>query len=124
YASPATYTWTATAVSPGAKTVVATNGAGTTASAAITISADSTAPAAFSLSAPVAAAEVRTGVALTSAPTDAQSGIGSVSYYYCPGTTCTVATGTLIGTDTSSPYSVTWNNALNGDYTLIARATD
>lgn len=30
---------------------------------------------------------------------------------------------TLIGTDTSSPYSITWNNVPGGSYTLTAKAT-
>ena len=34
------------------------------------------------------------------------------------------ANGTLIGTDTSSPYSVPWNNVAAGNYTLTAVATD
>ena len=32
--------------------------------------------------------------------------------------------GTLIGTDTSSPYSVVWSNVAKGIYTLTAKATD
>ncbi len=32
--------------------------------------------------------------------------------------------GTKIGEDTTSPYSFTWNNAANGNYTLTAKATD
>lgn len=31
---------------------------------------------------------------------------------------------TLLGTDNSSPYSFTWNNVANGNYTLTAKATD
>ena len=30
---------------------------------------------------------------------------------------------TLIGTDTTSPYSITWNNAPAGSHTLTAKAT-
>src|SRR5207244_1437303 len=44
YAGPVNYAWTAGATAPGAKTVVATNGAGATNSDTITIAADSTAP--------------------------------------------------------------------------------
>jgi len=32
--------------------------------------------------------------------------------------------GTLIGSDTSSPYSITWNSATLGSHTITARATD
>src|SRR5690349_6032819 len=31
---------------------------------------------------------------------------------------------TLIGTDTSSPYSITWSNVPVGSYSLTAKATD
>ncbi|HKP19173.1 MAG TPA: chitobiase/beta-hexosaminidase C-terminal domain-containing protein [Gaiellaceae bacterium] len=44
YASPVSYSWTASASAPGAKTVTATNKTGLTATDTITISADSTAP--------------------------------------------------------------------------------
>ncbi len=32
--------------------------------------------------------------------------------------------GSKLGEDTTSPYSYTWNNASNGNYTLTAKATD
>jgi predicted phage tail protein len=32
--------------------------------------------------------------------------------------------GSLIGSDTSSPYSITWNNVGAGSYSLTARAVD
>ena len=31
---------------------------------------------------------------------------------------------TLLGTDTSAPYSYTWRNVPSGDHALTARATD
>ena len=34
------------------------------------------------------------------------------------------ANGTLIGTDTTAPYSMTWNNVGAGEYTFLAVATD
>ena len=45
YASPTSYSWSAGATAPGAQTIVATSGAGRTASDTVTISADSTPPA-------------------------------------------------------------------------------
>jgi hypothetical protein len=44
YSSPTAYTWTASAVAPGAKQVTATNGTGLTGTDTITVSADSTVP--------------------------------------------------------------------------------
>ena len=35
-----------------------------------------------------------------------------------------LANGTVIGSDTSAPYSFTWNNVAAGAYSLTARATD
>ncbi len=46
---------------------------------------------------------------------DADGQITSVEFY---------ANGTLIGTDTTAPYSVTWTNIPPGEYDLRARATD
>src|SRR5205814_9410737 len=43
----------------------------------------------------------------------------------CPGWTCSFSSGTSLGIDTTSPYSVTWNSMpTNGTYTVLARATD
>ena len=86
---------------------------------------DTTPPNPFSLTAPSATADVSNGVTLSSSPTD-DSSVASVAYGYCPGTTCTWATSTLIGTTTSGPpFTVTWSGQpANGTYSLIARATD
>jgi photosystem II stability/assembly factor-like uncharacterized protein len=34
------------------------------------------------------------------------------------------ADGTLVGTDTSVPYSITWTGVAEGDYDIVAKATD
>ncbi|MGB7923464.1 MAG: Ig-like domain-containing protein [Pyrinomonadaceae bacterium] len=34
------------------------------------------------------------------------------------------ADGTLVGTDTTVPYSITWTGVAEGDYTIVAKATD
>ncbi len=75
---------------------------------------------------------VHNGATLTDAASDAGSGVGSVSYYYCPSAnfttlTCTSSTPwTLIGTSSStSPYSVAWTGQpANGDYVVVAVGTD
>jgi hypothetical protein len=67
---------------------------------------------------------IRDGQALTGTGTDATSGVASISYLYCAGTTCTPAT--LIGTSSTAPsYSVTWTlMPADGAYRVLARATD
>jgi endoglucanase Acf2 len=54
-------------------------------------------------------------ITLTADAADTDGTISKVEFYN--GTT-------LIGTDTSSPYSVTWNNVAAGTYSLTAKATD
>jgi hypothetical protein len=69
-------------------------------------------------------AAIRNGQSLTATPSDATSGVASVSYYYCAGSACTPSV--LIGTSTTSPsYSLTWNSQpADGTYQVLARATD
>jgi VCBS repeat-containing protein len=125
YTSPVAYTWTATAVSLGARNVTSTNGAGGTNTAAITITADSTGPNAFSLTQPAAAARIKNGQSLDAAPTDAGAGVLSVEFRYCAGVTCVYASSTAIGTDSASPFSLAWSSQpADGVYTVLARATD
>ena len=75
---------------------------------------------------------VHNGAVLSDAAADAGSGVGSVSYYYCPSPgftslTCTSSTPwTPIGSSSNtSPYSVTWTGQpTNGDYVVVAVGTD
>src|SRR5262249_47615598 len=53
-------------------------------------------------------------ITLTATATDS-NGIAKVEFYQG---------STLIGTDTTSPYSVVWNNVSKGNYNLTAKATD
>jgi uncharacterized protein (TIGR03437 family) len=53
-------------------------------------------------------------ITMTATATDS-NGISKVEFYQ--GTT-------LLGTDTTSPYSVVWNNVSKGNYNLTAKATD
>jgi PKD repeat protein len=54
-------------------------------------------------------------ITLTATASDSDGTIAQVAFY--SGTT-------LVGTATSSPYTVTWSNVAAGSYTLTARATD
>lgn len=54
-------------------------------------------------------------VTISASASDSDGSVTQVAFYH---------DGTLIGTDTSSPYSVTWSNVAAGNYTLTAIATD
>ena len=54
-------------------------------------------------------------ITLAATATDSDGSITKVDFY---------RSGTLIGTDTTSPYSVVWNGAQKGSYELTAKATD
>jgi hypothetical protein len=101
-----------------------TDAAGNTAtSTPQTIVIDNTAPAG-SITNP-AAGTVSGTVSLTSNPTDSSSGVASVSYSYCAGTSCTPST--VIGSSTSgTTYAVSWDTTTlaNGSYLLQATKTD
>jgi hypothetical protein len=100
-----------------------------------TVTYDVTAPTA---PAPVVTAAVSSGsfinheqVTLTDAATDANSGVKSVSYFYCTGATgaCTSSNWTAIGSSTTSAgnFPVTtsiWATAAEGSYRVVAVATD
>ena len=114
-------------------------GAGNTASTSTdhTVTYDITAPTA---TAPGATAATTFGsnpifvnngaVTLTDAATDTNSGVASVTYYYCAGSTgtCTSTNGTLIGSSsvsaTSFPVTSNAPLATDGPYRVIAIATD
>jgi hypothetical protein len=70
-------------------------------------------------------------VTLTDSPSDADSGVYSVSYYYCASavTTCTSSNGTLIGSSTTAAggFAVSSASPLaspDGTYKVVAVATD
>src|SRR5205085_3207695 len=80
YSSPVDYAWTAGAADPGSKTVVATNGAGQTASDTLTIAADSTAPSGQTVSLSGGPWYTTASVPLTPADgSDGQAGLAASS---------------------------------------------
>jgi uncharacterized protein (TIGR03437 family) len=54
-------------------------------------------------------------ITLAATASDSDGTVTKVDFY---------RSGTLIGTDTSAPYSVVWTNTQKGNYNLFARATD
>lgn len=121
--APYSATWNSTTVPNGAVTLtaVARDAAGnqTTATRAVTVSnaAPDTTPPTVTLSAPAAGATVSGSAVTVSA--DAADGVGVASVEFRAGTT-------VIGTDTTAPYSVSWNTTTvaNGAVTLAAVARD
>ena len=54
-------------------------------------------------------------ITISANATDPDGSVTQVAFY---------ANGTLVGTDATAPYSVSWNNVTAGSYTLTARSTD
>jgi hypothetical protein len=76
--------------------------------------------------APTVAANIKNGAVIVDAVTDAGSGVGTVSYFYCAGTAPCTTGGTSIGSSSTGPsYSVIWNSQpADGNYQVYATATD
>jgi hypothetical protein len=92
-----------------------------TAHATAALSIDTGGPSS-SIIQPAANSSVSGIVTVTAGSTDGLSGIASVAFQYA---THGGSTWTTIGTDASSPYSVTWNaSTLSGQYDLRAVTTD
>ena len=117
--SPYTYIWNNVPAGNYTITAKATdNGSLVTASAAvaISVSAPNAAPS-VSITSPVTNATFAApaSVTISAAAADADGKVSKVQFYNG---------STLLATDTSSPYSYTWNNVPAGNYTITAKATD
>jgi regulation of enolase protein 1 (concanavalin A-like superfamily) len=104
-----TYTFTATAVD--------NDGATTTRSTTVTVNPAGNVPPVVSLTAPTSGATYNAPatIGLTASASDSDGTVARVEFYR--GTT-------LIGTDTTAPYTAQWSSAPAGTYTLTARAYD
>ncbi len=116
--SPYSYSWTG--VAPGTYTITAkaTDNLGdtkTTASVTLTV----TNPLTTSVTAPANNAVFTSGAAITvsanAATTKSGTTISKVEFYQG---------STLIGSDTTSPYSISWTGAALGTYSVTAKVTD
>jgi hypothetical protein len=118
--SPYSFPWNAGALANGSHTLTATatDAAGNTASATITVTVNNPdiVPPTVSIASPAAGASVAGTVTVQVNASD-NTGVGSVGL---------TVDGVSLGTDTSVPYSFTWNTATvaNGTHTLVATATD
>ena len=117
--SPYSYSWTGVPAGTYALTARATdNSGGVKTSTAVNVTVTNPAPPTVSLSAPANGATFAAIASITvSATATASSGatINRVEFY---------SGATLVGTDTGSPYSITWSGVTGGTYTLMARAVD
>ena len=123
--APYSVNWNTTALSDGDYDlrVVTTDDAGNTFNSATrTVTVDNTAPSSATLDTLPDA--VRNGQQLTGSAADAGSGVDSLTYLYCEGTSCTPSTP--IGSSSTGPsYGVTWSSQpADGDVRVVVRATD
>ncbi len=118
--SPYGYTWSNVAAGSYEVTAVArdNNGAtGTSAAVAVTVNSATNQAPAVSLTSPAAGASFTApaNVTLTASASDTDGTVARVEFY---------RGSTLIGSDTTSPYSAVWTGATAGSYSLTARAVD
>ena len=116
--SPYTVTWNNVGVGSYSLTARATdNGGASTTSAAVTITVNPNSPPAVSITGPTNGAVfiAPANITVTANASDSDGSVSRVDFYQG---------ATLIGTSTTSPYTISWNSVAAGSYTLTARATD
>ena len=115
---PYTATFLPTAIGSYTLKAVATDSSGNQSSTSVTVTVQANAaPSGVAVTSPAAGATPGVGVAttITASATDTDGTIASVQF---------LANGTVVGTATSSPYSVSWTPTINGTYALKVIATD
>jgi len=115
--SPYTFSWGNVAAGSYTLTAKVTDNAGaTTTSATVSVTVNANTPPAVSLTSPgIGASFIAPASTTVSATASDANGISRVDFY---------AGSTLLGSDTTSPYSVPWGNVAAGTYVLTAKATD
>ncbi len=116
--SPYSFTWTNALAGTHSLTAKATdNQNNVTTSAPVSIAVSTNAAPTVSITAPINNVQFMTGAPITISATaaDANGSVTKVEFY--SGTT-------LLGTDLTSPYSFTWDDAIAGSHQLTAKATD
>lgn len=116
--SPYTFAWTSVPAGNYSLTARATDNQGaTTTSTAVAITVGTTNnPPTAAITSPSSGATFTAPASITiNANATDDGSVTKVDFY---------SGGTLLGTDTSSPYSFTWTNVGAGTYSLTARATD
>ncbi len=116
--SPYSYTWNNVAIGNYSLTAKATDSKGAvTTSAAIAITVKTNVAPTVSITAPAnnASYSAPASIVISANAADSDGTLAKVDFYR--GTT-------LLGTDTTSPYTYTWSNVAAGSYSLTAKATD
>ena len=114
--APYTYDWTGISYGTYSLTAKVTDNRGTiTTSSAVTLIVNSAPSASITSPANQAMLTPSSNVVINATASDPDGSITKVDFYQ--GTS-------LIGTDTTSPFSVNWNNVAPGSYVLTAQATD
>ena len=118
--SPYTWTWSNVAVGNYTVTAIASDNSGATATSAaaqIAVTTPANQPPTVTLTSPSNGASFNApaSVSMTASATDMDGTITKVEFY---------AGSTLVSTDTSNPYSATWNSSTAGTFTLSAKAFD
>lgn len=118
--APYTATWTNVPAGSYTLTAVARDNTGalsTSAPAAITVTAPVNQPPLVALTAPVGGSTFAAGssISMAATATDGDGTIAKVEFY---------AGSMPVGSDTTSPYTVTWTGATAGTYTVSAKAWD
>ncbi len=116
--SPYSVTWSNVAAGTYGLTAVATDNEGeTTTSSAVNVTVAPNTPPSVAIADPVNNASFTSPatIVVSASAADSDGSVASVAFYQ---------NGTLIGTDTASPFSMTWANVTAGTYALTAVATD
>jgi hypothetical protein len=115
--APYSVSWDATALPSGSRTLTAKayDAAGNMGQASRTVTVDATPPT-VAITSPQGGAKIFLSTTLQATAAD-DNGVTQVVFY---------DGNTVIGTDTTAPYSLSWNTTLvaRGQHTLTARATD
>jgi hypothetical protein len=118
--SPYSVSWSNVAAGIYTLTAVATDNDGaprTSGAVSITVNSTTNAAPTVSITNPASGTSFAapTTIPLTASASDSNGSVTRVDFY---------AGTTLIGSDTTSPYTVNWANAAPGTYSITARATD
>jgi endoglucanase len=117
--SPYSFTWSNVAAGTYSLTAKATdnNTAATTSSVVAIVVNNPNAPPTVSITSPAnnSSYTALATITINASATDSDGTVSKVDFYNG---------ATLLGTDTSSPYSFTWSNVAAGTYSLTAKATD
>ena len=117
-ASPYTYVWTNVAIgsySLTAKATASDNSTKTSTARSITVATNVLPTVSLTAPANNASYAAPANITITATATDSDGTVAKVDFY---------AGSTLLGSDTTSPYSFAWNGVAAGSYSLTARATD